>query len=248
MLKAFPPRSQALDLSNVQSSINQFIAGLLLFLGFARVTEDYQNQIDLEAPLLVGFFLCGLLIKIVGNCFWNILEAFALIMYLQSSLRGARRRLGHQARAAVTTTPAGHGGQRAVSEMSDWIRDHKCSYNIQPVAELVEGAAMQLGYELNLYAEVPVNASVPGKLGQAIDELREELTKIMESLIPKDAKAHIERAPFRRAVRFLRGSGKPVVTRTIYVYHPDYSALEPGDREKLHPTETRLEEMGFTRA
>lgn len=32
------------------------------------------------------------------------------------------------------------------------------------------------------------------------------------------------------------------------VFHPDYSVLQPGDREKLYPTEKRLEEMRFTRA
>jgi hypothetical protein len=37
-----------------------FVTGLLFFLGFAAVTEDYQNNIDLKAPLLVGFFLGGL--------------------------------------------------------------------------------------------------------------------------------------------------------------------------------------------
>lgn len=37
-----------------------FVAGLLFFLGFAEVTADYQNRIDLKAPLLVGFFLGGL--------------------------------------------------------------------------------------------------------------------------------------------------------------------------------------------
>ena len=37
-----------------------FVAGLLFFLGFATVTEDYQNRVDLKAPLLVGFFLGGL--------------------------------------------------------------------------------------------------------------------------------------------------------------------------------------------
>jgi len=37
-----------------------FVAGLLFFLGFANVTADYQNRIDLKAPLLVGFFLGGL--------------------------------------------------------------------------------------------------------------------------------------------------------------------------------------------
>jgi hypothetical protein len=37
-----------------------FVAGSLFFLGFASVTADYQNRIDLKAPLLVGFFLGGL--------------------------------------------------------------------------------------------------------------------------------------------------------------------------------------------
>ena len=37
-----------------------FIPGLLFFLGFAAVTADYQNNIDLEPALLVGFFLGGL--------------------------------------------------------------------------------------------------------------------------------------------------------------------------------------------
>ncbi|MHC5108968.1 MAG: putative Na+/H+ antiporter [Planctomycetota bacterium] len=39
-----------------------FIAGLLFFLGFAEVTSPYQNRINLKAPLLVGFFLAGLVL------------------------------------------------------------------------------------------------------------------------------------------------------------------------------------------
>ncbi len=39
-----------------------FIPGLLFFLGFAQVTAPYQNRIDLKQPLLVGFFLGGLVI------------------------------------------------------------------------------------------------------------------------------------------------------------------------------------------
>jgi hypothetical protein len=39
-----------------------FILGMLFFLGFAQVTKDYQNRIDLKPALLVGFFLAGLVI------------------------------------------------------------------------------------------------------------------------------------------------------------------------------------------
>ncbi len=38
------------------------IAGLLFFLGFAHISANYQNTIDLKSPLMVGFFLSGLVI------------------------------------------------------------------------------------------------------------------------------------------------------------------------------------------
>ena len=39
-----------------------FIGGFLFFLGFARATSAYQSAIELKTPLLVGFFLAGLVI------------------------------------------------------------------------------------------------------------------------------------------------------------------------------------------
>ena len=39
-----------------------FIPGLLFFLGFAQVTEPFQNRVNLKPALLVGFFLGGLVI------------------------------------------------------------------------------------------------------------------------------------------------------------------------------------------
>ena len=39
-----------------------FIGGFLFFLGFARATASYQGRIELRTPLLVGFFLAGLVI------------------------------------------------------------------------------------------------------------------------------------------------------------------------------------------
>jgi hypothetical protein len=39
-----------------------FMLGMLFFLGFAQVSKDYQNRIDLKPAMLVGFFLAGLVI------------------------------------------------------------------------------------------------------------------------------------------------------------------------------------------
>lgn len=47
-----------------------FISGLLFFLGFAYVTSPYQNIIDLKPPLLVGFFLAGLVIHGGVQAWW----------------------------------------------------------------------------------------------------------------------------------------------------------------------------------
>lgn len=39
-----------------------FIPGLLFFLAFANITEQYQNRVNIRTSLLVGFFLGGLVI------------------------------------------------------------------------------------------------------------------------------------------------------------------------------------------
>ena len=39
-----------------------FISGFLFFLGFTRATSPFQSLLDLKTPLLVGFFLAGLVI------------------------------------------------------------------------------------------------------------------------------------------------------------------------------------------
>ena len=39
-----------------------FVGGFLFFLGFARATTAYQSRVELRSPLLVGFFLAGLVI------------------------------------------------------------------------------------------------------------------------------------------------------------------------------------------
>ena len=38
------------------------VGGFLIFLGFAKATSRFQGSLDLRAPLLVGFFLAGLVI------------------------------------------------------------------------------------------------------------------------------------------------------------------------------------------
>jgi hypothetical protein len=136
-----------------------------------------------------------------------------------------------------------------MSETSEWVHEHKCKYDIQPIVELGEDGASHVGFELNLHAEIAVGETMGPETAKALDEIRDKLGEILESLIPKDAKARIERVPFRRAVRFPKGaSGNPLVTRSARVFPADYAAVQPGDRDKFRPTEERLTDMGFSRA
>jgi hypothetical protein len=47
-----------------------FIGGFLFFLGFVRASAVYQSRVDLRAPLLVGFFLAGLVIHGGLQAWW----------------------------------------------------------------------------------------------------------------------------------------------------------------------------------
>ena len=47
-----------------------FVAGFLFFIGFAKATAAYQSRIELKAPLLVGFFLGGLVIHGTLQGWW----------------------------------------------------------------------------------------------------------------------------------------------------------------------------------
>ena len=108
-----------------------FIGGFLFFLGFARATAVYQSRIDLRAPLLVGFFLAGLVIHGGLQAWWigpvlsslgeeplylgaTILTAFndnALITYLATLVPD----LGHDLKIAVVGGAVTGGGMTVIA-------------------------------------------------------------------------------------------------------------------------------------
>lgn len=49
-----------------------FLGGFLFYLGFFQVTAFYQNRLDLKPPILVAFFLAGLMIHGTLQTWWII--------------------------------------------------------------------------------------------------------------------------------------------------------------------------------
>ena len=46
------------------------IGGFLFFLGFTNATAAYQSAVDIKTPLLVGFFLAGLVVHGGLQAWW----------------------------------------------------------------------------------------------------------------------------------------------------------------------------------
>jgi hypothetical protein len=112
-----------------------FIPGLLFFLGFAHVTSPYQNIIDLKSPLLVGFFLAGLVIHGGVQAWWiapvlgnlaeiplmlaaTVLTAFndnAAITYLSTLVPGFTENLKYAIVAGAVTG----GGLTVIANAAD---------------------------------------------------------------------------------------------------------------------------------
>jgi hypothetical protein len=108
-----------------------FLGGFLFFLGFARATAVYQSRIELKTPLLVGFFLAGLVIHGGLQGWWiapvlgslaeiplflaaTLLTAFndnALITYLATLVPG----LEHELRLAVVQGAVVGGGLTVIA-------------------------------------------------------------------------------------------------------------------------------------
>jgi hypothetical protein len=47
-----------------------FLGAFLVFLGFVRATAPYQSRVELKAPLMVGFFLAGLVVHGGLQAWW----------------------------------------------------------------------------------------------------------------------------------------------------------------------------------
>ncbi len=100
-----------------------FIGGFLFFLAFAQATAHHQSKVDLRGPLLVGFFLAGLVIHGGLQAWWiqpvlgslgevplyvgaTILTAFndnALITYLATLVPGFTEELKFAVVAGAVT-------------------------------------------------------------------------------------------------------------------------------------------------
>ena len=135
------------------------------------------------------------------------------------------------------------------AELARWVRDNHCSYDIAPIVELQRGEQADVGYEINLHAELPWEGETTPEILAKQDEIRDKLAELIDVLIPKEsADARFDFVPFRLQARFLRGAGFPTIKRTVRVFRRDYQHVTPEDRGKFRPFEKELDAIGFKKA
>jgi len=135
------------------------------------------------------------------------------------------------------------------TEIAAWARQNQASYEINPLIEMHEGQKLQIGYEVNLFAEFPTGRDAGPERQEAIMGIWERLRQVAERLLPPEAtKARVEVAPFRAAARLRpENEMEPEVMLTARLFHAnDYFApVDESERLAVTALEKRLSGMGL---
>ena len=135
------------------------------------------------------------------------------------------------------------------AECRTWAQQSKAAWEVTPLIEMEKGSAVQVGFELSLFARVPTDQPPGPEREAAVEGLWDRMREIAESLAPlAGADARVEVDPFDEATR-LRPETQfaPEILLSARLFHGSnlLAPVEPGDRELLKPLEDRLHELGL---
>ena len=142
-----------------------FLGGFMFFLGFARATAAYQSRMNLKAPLLVGFFLAGLVIHGGLQAWW--------IAPVLSSLSEFPLFVG----ATILTA---FNDNALITYLATLVPDLDARFKIA----VVEGAVTGGGLTVIANAPNPAGQALLGRFfGDAVEPLRLLLGALIPTLI-----------------------------------------------------------------
>ena len=137
---------------------------------------------------------------------------------------------------------------RARSDIADWVRARKVSFELGPLVEMVQGKQLQVGFTISLSAPLSLDKA-PGAERQAdAAEIREGLRDVVGALVlPEGSRARVEIDAPRPAVVLESGRAEPDVVLDVRVFHQsDYLAEVTLDEEKrLRGAAAQLTALGL---
>ena len=138
--------------------------------------------------------------------------------------------------------------EKTDEEWREWTREHLVCYEVQPLQAVKDGQVVQVGFEFEIAAYVPIAGQPVATRRQAAAELQTGLTQLARRVFPAEGEvARFEIGPFRALVQLRsQTANRPEVRCTVSVYHKQnyLQSVAPGDRQRLAPLEQRLQSIG----
>jgi hypothetical protein len=130
-----------------------------------------------------------------------------------------------------------------------WAEENRAAWDLVALVEMHEGALVQVGYTLTLYARVPTEIPPSPERREAVIATWDRLREIADALVTEEpAGTRIEVGPYDAEERFRGENGfRPEVSLEARIVHErDYFApVDDQARDRLRPMEQRLRELGL---
>ncbi len=131
----------------------------------------------------------------------------------------------------------------------EWARQHKAAWEIEPLQERYKGETVQVGFELDLYARIPLELPPSDERQAAILALWDTLRDVAESLLPligPSARLDVEAFDAAGRLRPETQFAPEVLLKARLVQAQDYfKPLAAGAREGIKPLEDHLRGLGL---
>ncbi len=130
-----------------------------------------------------------------------------------------------------------------------WAEENRAAWDLGRLVEMHEGAPVQVGYTLDLYARVPTEIPPSPDREAAVIAIWDRLRRIADALVAEEPPGtRMEVDPYDAEERFRAENGfRPEVSLQARIIHEkDYfQPVDEDERERLRPLEERLRDLGL---
>jgi hypothetical protein len=131
-----------------------------------------------------------------------------------------------------------------------WAHTHKACFEVDPLVEVHKGQQVTVGYELSLFAQVPMQLPIPERRAQS-EQIYQTMRELLESLVPPDhATARLQIEPYTESAKLRPQTGyAPEVELAALVERKSesFAPLSTDTRQNLNFLEEGLVALGFGR-
>lgn len=132
-------------------------------------------------------------------------------------------------------------------DIAEWARTHKACFELTPLTEMRGAERMQVGYNVDLYALLPMDKPQGDERREAGAAIWQQLKAIMETAA-EGAQARMEIEPPRvGAIMRQQNDLQPEINLRARVFHSDdyFTAVTSAERDRVPVFEKRLTALGL---